>query len=81
MKLIYQITFEYELSERDLMGDSPSQFIKTSMEDDPALLIDNSEIVDYKFKKSVKDETLNDEDEEDDDGLIELDEEELNLDD
>lgn len=78
MKLIFQVTHELEVESDNLLGDSPENFLKLCMEEDPASLLDGSVILKYKLLKVTEEDTSAD-DEDDDDGLTELDEEELEI--
>jgi hypothetical protein len=65
MRLIFTITYELDIEEDNLFGDTPTQYLKSSMEEDPALLLDNAVIESYRLKKVLSDEDLEEENEDD----------------
>jgi hypothetical protein len=78
MKIFFQVNYEYEIDVDNLLGDSPEDFLKHSMEEDPVGLLDNAVVLKYKLIKVVESDKAEDEDL-DDDGLHEIDEEEIEV--
>ena len=63
MRLVFSITYEVEMNEEDLLGDTPKQYFKNMMEEDPEVLIMNADIKDYRLLRVEEDEAKADEEE------------------
>lgn len=80
MRLTYQVTFILDIDEENMLGETPSEFLAASIEEDPATLFENSTFDKFKLLKASKSvEEKNIDTDEDEDDLTVLDEDELNF--